>query len=119
MGRGSDVIMETRQNYEIRQAIKAIKEYLKMLIILEEQQTDIADKLPFERMNLELSMAIKNLEYQLEKEKEEKLVRLTTTVWSSSAIKKFHTNYLPGSTCYVLQDDTFYILNKNHEWVKM
>lgn len=111
--------MKTKQDYKIHQTIELIKEYISTLTILEEQQTDIADKLPFEKMKLKLSIAIKNLEYQLEKEKEEKLVRLTTTVWSSSAIKKFHTNYLPGSTCYVLQDDDFYILNKNHEWVKV
>ena len=109
--------MEKRQEYEIRQTIELIREYLKTLTILEEQQTDIADKIPFEKMKLKLSMAINNLEYQLEKEKEE-LVRLTTTVWSSSAIKKLHTNYLPGSTCYVLQDNDFYILDTNHEWVK-
>ena len=103
--------------YEIHQAIEAIREYLKILTIAEEQQTDIADKIPFERMNLELSMAIKNLEYQLEKEEE--LTRLTTSVWKTSEIRKLHTNYLPGSTCYVLQDNDFYILNKNHEWVKV
>ena len=109
--------METRQRYEIRRTIKSIKEYIKTLTILEEQQTDIADKILFEKMKLKLLVAIKNLEYQLEKEEEP--VRLTTTVWTSSAIKKFHTNYLPGSTCYVLQDNAFYILDTNHEWVKI
>ena len=113
MGRGSNVIMETKQDYEIRQTIELIREYLKTLIILEEQQTDIADKLPFERMNLELSMAIKNLEYQLEKEK-----LVTLAVWSSSEMKKLHTSYLPGSICYVLQDNALYILDTDHEWVK-
>ena len=108
--------METKQNYEIRQTIKLIREYLKKLIILEEQQTDIVDKIPFETMNQKLSMAIKNLEYQLVKE--EKPIKLTTTVWAASAIKTFHANYLPGSTCYVLQDNDLYILDTNHEWVK-
>ena len=56
--------MEAKQDYEIRQAIEAIREYLKILIIMEEQQTDIADKLPFEIMNKELSMAIFNLQSQ-------------------------------------------------------
>ena len=111
--------MGTKQDYEIRQAIELIREYIKTLIILEEQQTNIADKIPFERMNQKLSMAIKDLEYQLGREKEEKLVRLTTTVWSASAIKHFHKNYLPGSTCYVLQDNNFYILDTNYEWVKV
>lgn len=111
--------METKRDYEIRQAIEAIREYIGILTKAEEQQSDIADKLPYERMIEELAMAIYDLESQLGKEKEEKLVRLTTTVWAASAIKKFKTNYLPGSTCYVLQDDDFYILNKNHEWVKV
>ena len=111
--------METKQDYEIHQTIELIKEYLETLTNLEEQQTDIADKIQFENMKLELSMAIKDLEYQLGREKEEKLVRLTTTVWSASAIKHFHKNYLPGSTCYVLQDDDFYILDTNYEWVKV
>ena len=115
MGRGSDVIMETKQDYEIHQTIRLIREYLKQLAILEEQQTDIADKIPFERMNQKLSMAIKNLEYQLEKEK---LVKLTTAVWAPSEIKTFHVNYLPGSICYGLQDDDFYILDTDYKWIK-
>ena len=103
---------------EIRQAIEAIREYIKILVILEEQQTDIADKLPFERLNIKLSMAIKDLEYQLEKEKEES-VRLSTTVRQSCEIESLGTNYLAGSTCFVFQDASFYILDTNHKWVKV
>jgi hypothetical protein len=110
-------LMETRKDYEIHQTIELIREYLETLTILEEQQTDIADKLPFEEMKQNLSMAIKNLEYQLEKEK--KPILLTTTVWSSSEMKKLYTNYLPGSICYVLQDNDLYILDTDHEWVKV
>lgn len=109
--------METWKSYEIHQTIELIREYLETLTILEEQQTDIADKLPFESIKVNLLIAIKDLEYQLEKEKE--LVKLATSVRSSSEIKKLHTNYLPGSTCYVLQDNDFYILDTNHEWVKV
>ena len=61
--------MYDKQDYEIRQAIEAIREYIKILIILEEQQTDIADKLPFERINKELSMAIFNLESKVSYER--------------------------------------------------
>lgn len=109
-------MMENKQAYEIRKTIKLVREYLETLTILEEQQTDIADKIPFESMRLDLLMAIKNLEYQLVKE--EKPIKLTTTVWAASAIKTFHANYLSGSTCYVLQDNDLYILDTNHEWVK-
>jgi hypothetical protein len=107
--------METRKSYEIHQTIELIREYLETLTVLEEQQTDIADKLPFASIKVDLLIAIKDLEYQLEKE----LVKLATSVRSSSEIKKLHTNYLPGSICYVLQDNDFYILDTNHEWVKV
>lgn len=110
--------METKRDCEIRRAVQALREYFAKLVDLEYEQTDIADKLPFEKMEEEIAMAIYNLESQLGKEKE-KPVRLITTVWAASAIEKFHTNYLPGSTCYVLQDNEFYILNKNHKWVKI
>ena len=108
--------METRKSYEIHQTIELIREYLETLTILEEQQTDIADKLPFESIKVDLLIAIKNLEYQLEKEKQ---VKLITSVLSSLDIKELYTNYLPGSTCYVIQDNDLYILNTNHEWVKI
>ena len=54
--------MDIKQDYEIRQAVEALREYLKKLINLEDEQTDIADKLPFEMMKEEIAMAIFNLE---------------------------------------------------------
>ena len=110
--------METKQDYEIRKTIELIREYIRIAIVLKEQQTDIADKFPFERMIEELSMAIFNLESQYGKNKKEESVKLTIAIWSPSYIEKLHTNYLPGSTCYVLQDNSLYILDTNHEWVK-
>lgn len=62
MGRGSDVIMEAKQDYEIRQAVEALREYFSQLVDLEYEQTDIADKLPFEKMKEEIAMAIYDLE---------------------------------------------------------
>lgn len=56
--------METKQDYEIRQTIELIRKYIKMAVILEKQQTDIADKLPFEKIIEDLSIAIFNLESQ-------------------------------------------------------
>ena len=110
--------METKQDYEICKTIELIREYIKIAIVLEEQQTDIADKLPFERMIEELSMAIFNLESQYGKNKKEEQIRIITSVWSPLSIEKLHTNYLPGSTCYVPQDNSLYILDTNHEWIK-
>ena len=101
---------------EIRKTIKLLKEYIKMLIVLEEEQIDIANKIPFEKMNIKISMAIKNLEYQLEKEEQ---VRLTTSVYSLSELKSLGTNYLPGSMCFVLQDLSLYVLNNSHEWIQL
>ena len=54
--------MEIKQDYEIRRAIELIREYIRILIVLKRQQTDIADKLPYETMIEDLSMAIFNLE---------------------------------------------------------
>lgn len=54
--------MDLKQDYEIRQAVEALREYLRKLINLENEQTDIADKLPFEMMKEEIAMAIFNLE---------------------------------------------------------
>ena len=62
MGRRGNVIMEIKQDYEIRRAIELIREYIRILIVLKRQQTDIADKLPYETMIEDLSMAIFNLE---------------------------------------------------------
>jgi hypothetical protein len=108
------------QKNEVREAIKAIRTYIALLVDMEEIETDITDKLPYESMILELSMAIKNLEHcsKMVKEEEEP-IKLTTSVYSPSAIKSLPTNYLPGSTCFVLQDASFYILDTNHEWVQL
>ena len=52
------------QDFQIYQAVQGIREYITILITVEEQQSDIADKLLYEKMIEDLSMAIFNLEIQ-------------------------------------------------------
>lgn len=105
----------SNQKNEIREAIKVIRTYIALLVDMEEMETDIADKLPYESIILDLSMAIKNLEDQLIKNEE----KIQLRVWHPSEIKHLNTDYAPGSTCFTLQDGNLYILDTNHEWVQL
>lgn len=55
----------TQTDYDIKKAISVIRDYISILKEREERQTDIADKIPFERMIEDLAMASFELQSHL------------------------------------------------------